>query len=876
MSKLVHKKPLLIVDGYGFIFRAYHVQPPLTSPAGNPVGAIYGFTSMLIKLINDFKPEYAVIVLDHGSKNFRHDLYQQYKANRPPAPEDLKFQLGMVQKAAEALNFQCISKQGYEADDIIATFAQQATKQEIEAVIISADKDLMQLTNSYIKMYDPAKNKYIEEADIIAKFGVGADKVREVQALMGDKSDNIPGISGIGPKTAAQLINKFGNLENILNATEQLSPRHQKLFEDYAQDARISWQLVGLDHNVEVEFDVNKLKWQAPSVDHVSDFLQTNGFRSLYKRVENIFNITLPEQVKKTSSSMQDMKISMYEVKDVRELELFISKVKIDGRFALHHGVDSNNDYLLAACGTDIYKIKLNDNHEISDDLFSRASSNSQQVLILEKIYQLLQDPALKKITYDSKKILKLVSCKVQAIDDIMLMDYALNAGKSSSTLPDLIQDEDIDPDKQLLYFFECYDKIYAELVQQKILHLYNSIDLPISHILNKMENAGVLIDVSYLNELALILAQKINILEKNIYQHAGREFNIASPKQLGVVLFEELNLPFGKVKGKSQSYSTNVDILEKLKQDGHLIASELLEYRHLTKLQNTYIEALPKLVDRKTNRLHTTFLQCSTSTSRLSSINPNVQNIPIRTNEGSKIRAAFIAREGYQLISADYSQIELRILSHVADLHTLKQAFINGRDIHAHTASQIFGLPIEEITSEIRRKAKAINFGIIYGISAFGLAKQLDITNKEAADYMALYFKEYPGIQQYMDDTIKFAEKHGYVTNLLGRNCHLPSINDKNHLLRSFAKRAAINAPMQSLASDIVKIAMVKLERYFEKQEYKVEMIMQIHDELIFEASDSDVDEIMPIIKTIMQEQVAGIDLDVQIKAGKNWHIMK
>ena len=873
MTNLENKEPLLIIDGYGFIFRAYHVQPPLTSPNGDPVGAIYGFTSMLIKILSDFKPKHAVIVLDHAGKTFRNDIYKEYKANRPPAPDDLISQLKLVQTAAEALNFKCLTKQGFEADDIIATLASKSSKVQRKAIIISSDKDLMQLVDDYVAMYDPAKSKYVTNDDIIAKFGVSADKVREVQALMGDKSDNIPGVAGFGPKTAAELINQFGSVNGVFDSIDQLKPRHQLLLNTHREDALISWQLVGLDHNVDINQDVESFGWQPPSLDKITDFINLNGFKSLNKRIENLFQLKISEsQNDAPNKSVLKKNInSIIRVSKKTELTILLQNVQKIGRISISLQKHDKNTMLFVSDNINIYEIEYIQK-TTTVDLFSFSDSSHESNEIWQLIGELLNNIAIKKITYNLKELLQTIDLPIKSCDDLMLMDYTINAGNKARDLSIIIDLESASQEHMILYYSDCYDRLIQELIANKALHLYESLDLPLCHILHNMEKVGVKINTTHLLNLSKELAFKISDFEKKIYAIAGEEFNISSPKQLGIILFEKMKLPFGKAKGKSEAYSTNADILEKLNAEGHEIANLLLSYRHLAKLKNTYTDSLPKLTDKITSRIHTTFLQCATSTGRLSSINPNVQNIPIRTEEGLKIRAAFIASNGYKLISSDYSQIELRILSHVANIETLKKAFTEDKDIHTQTASQIFEMPIDEVTSEIRRKAKAINFGIIYGISGFGLAKQLGISNKEASNYIDKYFKEYPGIQKYMSETIEFAKENNFVENLMGRKCFVPAINNKNHALRSFGERAAINAPMQSLASDIVKLAMVKLYLKLKQRNLKTKMILQIHDELIFEAPDNEVDIVLPLIKNIMEGCYSKIILNVSINAGLNW----
>lgn len=884
MESINDKKPLLIIDGYGFIFRAYHVQPPLTSPTGTPVGAIYGFTSMLVKLINDFKPEHAVIALDHGGKNFRHNIYKEYKANRPPAPDDLIAQLNLIRPTADALNFINMSKEGFEADDLIATLATKATSIKRNTIIISSDKDLMQLVNEHVKMYDPAKSKYITDEDIIAKFGVPASKVREVQALIGDKSDNIPGVVGFGPKTASQLINQFGNLKNLLTSIDQVkSPRQQELLLKYKEDALISWELVGLDHNVDIDKDIENFHWTPPPEKQISNFLNKYGFKSLNKRVENLFHVKIQESPQITSATFQKAKQNskVIDVQNHNQINMLIREIQNLGHFAVAINNEETKLKLAISTGSDTYLIPYDVQTDTNNDLFSYKKSKSTTSNFNSQIHKLFEDKSIKKITYDLKSLLKLCNCSFLSFEDLHIMDYILSAGQKAKKLTDIvthytehtIDKKQNDSAKLIKYFFECYTKLEQELVTNKMLHLYKEIDLPLCYILHRMEKAGVKIDTKYLTKLSVEFAKRITDLEKEVYKITGEEFNISSPKQLGEILFTKMKLPFAKKTGKTQSYSTSADILEKLEEEGYEIASIILEYRHLTKLKNTYTDTLPKQVDPRTNKIHTTFLQTATSTGRLSSIEPNVQNIPIRSEEGNNIRAAFIASAGNKLISADYSQIELRILSHVANIDSLKKAFEENRDIHAQTASQVFGLPIDQVTPDIRRKSKAINFGIIYGISPFGLARQLNVTRKDAGDYIEKYFKEYPGIQKYMSETIEFAKENGFVQNLVGRKCFIPTINNKNHALRAFGERAAINAPMQSLTSDIVKMAMIVLDQELTSRSMKTKMILQIHDELIFEAPEEEVNSALQLIKSVMENAIhLDVTTKVDVNAGNNW----
>lgn len=871
-------KPLLIIDGYGFVFRAYHVQPPLTSPDGLPVGAIYGFTSMLIKLLNDFKPERAVVVLDHGGKNFRHEIYPDYKAHRPPVPEDLLLQLPLVKEVALALNFKCISMAGYEADDLIAAIATKSSASNQKAILISSDKDLMQLVDSNVAMYDPAKSKYIDQQVILEKFGVDASKVREVQALIGDKSDNIPGVAGIGPKTASSLINEYGSLEQIINNLDKLSnPRYRDLILNNLENAKISWKLVGLDINVDFGCQLSEFSWQAPAAEKLSNFIERYGFKSLIKRVESLFQLKIVHELK---SQTEVAKVNLISVVKVEEINDLLSAIKRSGIIGVTYFQENSMHIFCVAAANSIYKINYAPASK-ERDLFSVNIENKEINSDVNKLLdQILKDHSIKKVTYNLKGILKVLSYKPLSFDDLMLMDYLASAGTKAKQLSDIILEytsKQLSPELcyQVADFIECYNELKNRLVVDKVIDLYQSIELPICYILDDMEKTGVEVDVAFLNKLSREYGQILAQVEQEIYKICGQEFNISSPKQLGGVLFDALKLPYGKPSGKTKSYSTNSEILEKLSEEGYQIAKLLLDYRHLSKLKNTYLDSLPSQVDSVTKRIHTTFLQSVTSTGRLSSVNPNLQNIPIRTEEGNRVREAFVAAHGKKLISADYSQVELRILSHVAAISDLQQAFEQGKDIHSQTASQIFDIPISQITPDLRRKAKAINFGIIYGISAFGLAKQIGVSQKEAAEYIKYYFIKYPGIEQYMKSTIDFAKTHGYVKNLLGRRCYLPNINSKDHTLRSFSERAAINAPMQSLTSDIVKIAMIKIYREFESRNIKAKLMLQIHDELIFECPEEEVDLVSSLIKKNMTSAyLLKVDLKTEVNIGENWRV--
>lgn len=904
----LEKKNLLVIDGYGFVFRAYHVQPTLTAPDGKPIGAVYGFTSMLLKILSDFRPLHAVMVFDAGGKNFRHKIYDQYKANRPPAPEDLIQQLSTVREAASSLNFSIMEMQGYEADDLIATIAAKATSLDENIIIISSDKDLMQLLSDNIKIYDPLKNKYITEEDVIAKFGVKPSLVREVMALMGDKSDNIPGVTSVGPKTAAELINEFGSVENLLNSIDQIqNKRRQALIREQQEMAQISWQLVGLDNNVDIEIDFDQFVWKAPDHKQINNFLQKYGFSSLYKRAAGLFNFA--ETIPGGTAPAHTPSLSIEQITSSDQLGAFANKAVENGILSIYIATTKLPEPVLIIATGDMVRFLelkpnfaletnnaiLNDNFKLQPtDLFAYSENKQSKIeseiapenrlWFIPAIQKLLEDESIKKITFGLKNLLKLFAPAAKnhyTIQDLELMQYAMQAGSNydsqeifrqvneQSSRQDIIAEYG----KIVSDFYDIYLNLQTKLQQNKAATLYYDIDLPLCHVLHRMELVGIKVDLQHLNTLSKEFGAEIARLEKEIFALCGMEFNIGSPKQLGEVLFEILKLPFGKLSPKAKTYATGAEILEKISEAGHEIADLLLRWRHLTKLKTTYSDSLPKQINPLTGRIHTHFLQTSTSTGRLSSQDPNLQNIPIRSTEGSKLRAAFVATAGHKLISADYSQIELRILSHIAGIAELKLAFKNGEDIHQETACKIFKIPKEEVTADHRRKAKAINFGIIYGISAFGLAKQLNISSSDAGRYIEQYFAQYPAIKDYMQKTKEFAKTHGYVENIFGRKCFVPTIYDNNGAMKQFAERAAINAPIQGSNADIIKIAMINIDKLLCQSGFKTKMLLQIHDELLFEAPIDEIDEVTAIIKSAM-ENAAILDtkLTVDIKTGDSW----
>jgi DNA polymerase-1 len=853
---MITKTSTLIVDGYGFAFRAYHTQPSLTYK-GIPVGCIYGFTAMLIKLINDFKPLRAVVVFDHGGRNFRHDIYPEYKQHRPPIPEDLKSQLPLLRESAAALNFKIMEEAGLEADDIIASLATHANFNGDRAIIVSSDKDLMQLINDKIWMFDPVKQEYIKKEEVIKKFGIGPSHIVDFLAIVGDVADNVPGIKGLGPKTASELLNQYGSLQGIYDNIELITQKKRKeLLETQKDNAFLSLELVKLKNDLPLFWD--NLGWSNPAGEQIFNFLQKYGFKSLIERAEKSFNLQQAQEYNKTSDS-ENYEISFKSLDINSDFDKIAAEIYEKGMV----GVLWHSDTVLLSYENAVV-------YEVSADVY-RANF----------FHNLFADKSIIKVTFDLKNLMyKLQLTENISCHDIMLMYYAVSAGNKQLSLPDVIskffninQNGYAVNGNSCAFLCELYGKLNQELLAHQALHLYYDIDLPLCEILFHIENNGVDLDQDRMKELSLEFNAQTQKLEAQILEISGKNFNIASAKQLGEILFEHLKLPGGKKSSKSQHYTTSNDVLESLKLQGFEIAKLIIDWRHLTKLKNTYTDALPIQVSEQTNKLHTSFSQVSTTTSRLSSIEPNLQNIPIRTKEGLMIRSAFVAPKNHKMISADYSQIELRILAEVAHIESMQMAFKHNQDIHSSTASEMFGVPLAEVNDDLRRKAKAINFGIIYGISAFGLAENLGIPTKQADQYIKSYFEKYPQIAEYFKTTKEFAYKHGFVQNVFGRKCFIPGINEKNFYLRSFAERAAINAPIQGSAADITKIAMIKLFGELVKHNFKTKIVLQIHDEILLIAPDDEAEIVLPLIKSCMQNiGHLTIPLVVDVNVGSNW----
>lgn len=926
-------KKIAIIDGYGFVFRAYHSLPPLTSPDGEPVGAVYGFTNMLIKLIAGLNVSHVVIALDSGSKTFRNEIYSDYKANRPECPEDLKPQFPIVRKTAQALNIATIEKAGFEADDIIATIAKKSQNQGYEVLIVSSDKDLMQLVNDQVFMYDAMRNRFIGDKEVKDKFFVEPKKVLDVLSLIGDSSDNVPGVRGIGPKTAAELINEFGDLENLLKNYQKIQqPRKQDLIREGIENAKISYSLIKLDDDVDIGVEIKDLNLKPFDPIRLIDFLNKYGFRSLVNRIQKEFKISdniINQSPKNPEISNLNKKseLKKIEVNSAQIINEILNKsfdqfiVTIDF-FSNENGLDfitinpktrDNIDY--------IYYFHINNDKLIIDnqtnDLFNitpqKDSKNDQ--FGIEILKQILIDDSIKKIFFNFKNFYKSIikvsklanylnNLRSISFEDVHLMNHLLTSTNKNdlrslidlnlaidieenefgasleilqkNKIPDFFTDEIKKIDflcKQNLYISKLYDILNNHLFKNKLNQSYQIYEKPLLLAIARMEKNGVKIDIAKMKNLSDEFEKKIKILSDEIFKIAGCEFNIASTKQLSEILFEKLGLTSNKKSKKTGALSTKSSVLEEMSLDGHEIADKILDFRKYSKLKNTYTDALPQEINSKTNRIHSHFSTTSTITGRLSSSNPNLQNIPIRSLDGKKIREAFIAENGKILISADYSQIELRMIAHIAKIDNLIQAFKEDKDIHKITASQIFKIPEHEVDDNLRSKAKAINFGIIYGISGFGLAKQLKISRSEAQEYIKSYLETYPGIDLFMKNSIDFAKKNGFVNTISGRKCFIHDINNKNPVIRNEAERLAINAPIQGSAADLIKMAMIKLDQNFIENEIDAKIIMQIHDELIIETPKENQQKISELVLKIMENAFyLDLPLKVDISCGEFW----
>lgn len=895
----------------------------MTRADGTLVNAVHGFTSMLMKLIADTDADYVAVIFDSARKTFRNDIYPDYKANRDEPPDDLVPQFNLVREATRAFNVACIDMLGYEADDLIATYTTLASNLGAKVTIVSSDKDLMQLIDENVMMFDAMKNQEIRHDQVVEKFGVSPDRVIEVQALAGDSSDNVPGVPGIGLKTAADLINEYGDLDGVLKNAELIKqPKRRKSLIENVENARISKILVTLKRDVPIEVPLKELAVKKPNPKELFDFLLAQDFKKLAERAASRYGFerqAIREEIefKKIDKSsyalvldIQSLKKWVYEAREKGTVAIDTETTSLDAMNAELVGVSLSIEVGRACYIPLAHKALVSQGafELIEDDDDSSELIVPDQIDIKEALAilsELFCDPSVLKIGHNIKydaQVLENYGIQIKSYDDSMLLSYVLDCGSHPHNLDDLcklhldhknikfkevvgtgktqLSFDRVALDKALDYAAEDADmtlRLHAllkpKLIEKRLVTVYETLERPLIDVLKTIERIGIKVDATKLKQLSDDFSLRLINLEKEIQSLAGREFNVASPKQLGEILFDELKLPGGK-KGKTGAYGTGADVLDKLAEDGHAIPIKILKYRQLAKLKSTYTDSLIAQINPNTGRVHTSFSMAGTSTGRLSSSDPNLQNIPIRTEEGRKIRKAFIPERGYKLLSADYSQIELRLLAHVAKIDTLVEAFRSGDDIHSLTASQVFGIPLNEMDPLVRRQAKAINFGIIYGISAYGLARQLDISNSAAADYIKSYFDRYPGILNYMEVTKEKARELGYVETFLGRKCYVKGIKDKNPAIRSFAERAAINAPIQGGAADIIKKAMVAMPSSLEKAGLGAKMLLQVHDELIFEVPDEEINETSDIVKNTMQNIIKlDVPLIVEVGIGENWN---
>ncbi len=985
---------LILVDGSAFIFRAFHALPPLTRKSdGLPVGAVAGFCNMIWKMLQEGwkmlqegpspekgdEPTHFGVIFDYSSKTFRNEIYSEYKANRPPPPEDLRPQFGLIRTATQAFNLACIEQEGYEADDLIATYARQASEAGATVTIVSSDKDLMQLVSGGITMVDTMRDNVIGPDQVREKFGVGPEKMIDLQALAGDSTDNVPGVPGIGPKTAAQLLDEYGDLETLLSRASEIkqNKRRENLIE-FADQARISKRLVELKQDVPLDHALETM-----SVNHVDGpkaigFLKAMEFTTLTKRVAAATDadaeaidpasveiegwagsakpahgpdldpdgdgadaaagergfLGTPQQLAKkiTAGAKVEIDTGAYAcVRTLETLDQWIEEATLTGLVAVDTETTS-----LDAMQADLVGVSLALEEEPGgkvkacyiplghrtgeEDMFSHEAGGTlvkDQIPFdeaLARLKVLLEHPAVLKVAQNLKYdwlVLSRHGIQVAPFDDTMLISYALDAGLQShadgaghgmdplskrwlghtpiaykqvaGSGKAMVTFDKVEIDKATAYAAEDADVtlrlwriLKPRLPAERVTRVYERLERPLVPVLARMEARGIKVDRQILSRLSGRFAQKAAGIEAEISELAGEAFNPGSPRQLGEILFGKMGLPGGK-KTKSGQWATDAKVLEDLAAEGHELPRKIVDWRQLTKLKSTYTDALPGYINAETGRVHTSFALAATSTGRLSSSEPNIQNIPVRTEEGREIRTAFIAEDGFRLVSADYSQIELRVLAHMADIAQLKQAFADGLDIHAMTASEMFGVPIADMDPMVRRRAKAINFGIIYGISAFGLANQLGISRGEAGDYIKTYFKRFPGIRDYMDATKAFCRENLYVETIFGRRAHFPDIRSGHYSQRAFMERAAINAPIQGSAADIIRRAMVRMEDALADAKLSARMLLQVHDELIFEVPDGEVEATIPVVTAVMEKACEpvlqlSVPLKVDARAADNW----
>lgn len=923
---------LVLIDGSGFIFRAFHALPPMTRPDGTPVNAVFGFATMLARLLKDNGASHLAVIFDAGRQTFRNRIYDQYKAQRPEPPEELRPQFALVREATAAFGVPSIELADWEADDLIASYARAAAEAGSGVTIVSSDKDLMQLVRPGVGMLDPMKHKPIGEAEVVEKWGVPPGKLVELQALMGDAVDNVPGVPGIGPKTAAQLIGEFGDLEAVLAAAPAMKPsKKRENLIAFAEQARLSRRLVELRADAPLPLPIDALGVHAPDRDALATWLAEQGFRSLLTR----FGLDAPpapapaatapaEPQEPDASSSEAASPAIpgaalqapygpYDcVTTAEALAAWIAEARAAGTVAVDtetDGLDSLRCRLVGfslatAPGRACY-VPLAHTPPGGADMLSSPPVQLGEAEAIAALAPLLADPAVLKIWLNAKFDLEVLARAgapdAAPIDDTMLISYALDAGRHGHGMDELAllhlghrciaYDEVTGTGRARIPFTEVpleraapyaaedadvtlrlWQVLRPRLLPERALALYEQLERPLVGVLMAMERAGVLVDATELGRLSLDFAGRMKTMAAEIHRLAGSEFNVASPKQLGEVLFDQMSLPGGK-RMKTGAWGTDSSVLQSLAEQGHDLPARVLEWRQLAKLKSTYADALVEQINPATGRVHTSYAMAITSTGRLSSTDPNLQNIPVRTEEGGRIRRAFVAAPGTLLISADYSQIELRLLAHVADLPALRESFARGEDIHARTASEVFGIPMEGMDPLTRRRAKAINFGIIYGISAYGLARQLGTTPGEARSYIDAYFARYPGIRDYMEVAKDEARKHGYVTTPFGRRCWIAGIDERNAARRGYAERQAINAPLQGGAADIIKRAMVRLPAVLATSGLAARMLLQVHDELIFEAPTAEAEATAALARSVMEGAATlTVPLVVETGSGTNW----
>ena len=920
---------LYLIDGSGFIFRAFHALPMMTRADGTPVNAVMGFCNMLNRLQNEVKAVHAAVIFDAARKTFRNDIYPEYKAHRPEAPEELRPQFAIVREAARAFGFPSIESEGFEADDLIATYAKAARAQNWNVVIVSSDKDLMQLIKDGVALQDPLKNKPIGEAEVFEKFGVPPHQVIDVQALAGDSSDNIPGAPGIGVKTAAQLIQEYGNLENLLERAGEIKQnKRRETLQNFAEQIRISKKLVTLDENVPLPQPLETLTVDANHPEKLIPFLETQGFRTLLARIGHkpvAAPLSEAAPVAKSESpavdaSLINAKQDYALIQDIRHLEPWLEAAKAQGYIAVDTETDSLTPSTTTLVGVSLALapgkacyIPLNHldpkGASIAGQLDLGGDNRPKQMPLrtaIEAIKTILNDESILKIGHNLKfdiQVLAQHGITINPLDDTMLMSFVLDAGAHGHGLDELaelhlqhkmisfnevtgtgtkrISFAQVELEQACNYAAEdadftlrLYQVLKPRLLAEKLMTVYERIEKPMVHTVALMESTGIRIDSAFLNTLSQDFTRRLDVLSEAITKEAGVSFNIASPKQLGEVLFDKLGLPGGK-KSKLGAYSTSSDVLEPLAEQGHTIIEKILDWRGLAKLKSTYSDSLPLQVSPRTGRVHTSFNLVGAATGRLSSTDPNLQNIPIRTEDGKSIRRAFVADKGCVLLSVDYSQIELRLVAEIANIKAMKQAFLDGLDIHAATAAQVFGLNVAHVSPEQRRQAKAINFGIIYGISGFGLAKQIGCTASEANAFIKDYLNRFSELRVFMEQCKQEARDKGYVTTLFGRRCHIRGINEKNGPMRNFAERQAINAPIQGTAADIMKKAMTRMHAALNERKLSARMMLQVHDELLFEVEAGQSGETAEVVRNIMEGAASlSIPLVAEAGFGDNWAV--